>query len=357
MTAESTLRVSSSAELIATLPYLIGFHPADSIVVLGVRGLKIAFAARHDLPEPGVPGAVVRGEAARMAALVAGQGVTATAVIGYGAEALVTPTVLRLTEALERAGLPVIEQLRVADGRYWSFHCLDRGCCPATGRECLPPHSSIAAAATYSGAVALPDRETLVAQLSPVADPAPSGPALARLEESFARGSHEAGGARHLRKAGREAVREAERRYRSGGRLTDEEVAWLGALLAYLPVRDYAWERTGEEDWWTVLWTDILRRVESSYVPAPACLLAFAAWRAGNGSLARVAVERAVAHDPDYPMAALIDEMLRLALHPRVLTGWPQVGRPWRFGLPEPGSALENGRLGRDSRQRRGRAI
>ena len=39
----------------------------------------------------------------------------------------------------------------------------------------------------------------------------------------------------------------------------------------------------------------MLRRVEPAYVPAPACLLAFAAWRAGQGALARVAVDRALA--------------------------------------------------------------
>lgn len=357
MTAENILTVGTPAELIATLPFVIGFHPADSIVIVGVRGKKIVFAARNDLPAPGTPAAQVRADAAEAAAVVAGQGVTGTVVLGYGVPERVTPTVLRVAEALERAGLPVLDQLRVTDGRYWSYHCLDRDCCPDQGWECLPPHSSIAAAATFSGAVALPDREALAAQLASVATPAPSGPALKRLEALTAHGVDFGG---HVRRAGRIAVRQAERRYQAGKTLTDAEVAWLGALIAYLPVRDYAWERTGEADWWTALWADVVRRVEPAYVPAPACLLGFAAWRNGNGPLARVAVERAVAIDPGYSMAGLINEMLNLALPPRALNGWPRIKRPgsaWEIDLPRPGRTLANGRLGPDSRRWRGRAI
>lgn len=378
MTAETTFKVSTPAELIATLPYLIGFHPADSIAVVAVRGRKIVFAARHDLPEPAVPPAVVRAEAARMAALVARQGVTGTTVIGYGDAARVTPTVLRVAEALQRAGLPVLDQLRVTDGRYWSFMCTDAECCPAAGRDCLPADSVIAAEATFSGAVALPDRAALIARLAPVARPAPSEPARERLAELFAReeksgllgrnegpagrsaGEDERSGfERQVRRAGRAAVRAAERCYRDGRQLSDDEVAWLAALLVHLPVRDYAWERTSDAPVWLALWTDALRRVEPAYIPAPACLLAFAAWRAGDGALARVAVDRALAQEPDYSMAGLIDEMLRLALHPQALTDWPDArpAPPWQLDLPQPGRAAVDERLGRKSRRRRGRAI
>jgi hypothetical protein len=386
MTAETTFRVSTPAELIATLPYVIGFHPADSIVVVAVRGQKIVFAARHDLPEPAVPAAVVREEAARMAALVASQGVTGTTVIGYGEAARVTPTVLRVVEALRRAGLPVLDQLRVTAGRYWSYPCTDDDCCPAAGRECLPTDSVIAAEATFAGAVALPDRAALIALIAPDACLAPSGPARQRLAALFAGEAQRVGSERRVRRAGREAVRAAERCYHAGGRLADDEVAWLAALLVHLPVRDYAWERTGDAPSWTALWTDVVRRVEPAYVPAPACLLAFAAWRAGNGALARVAVDRALAQEPAYSMAGLLDEMLRLALHPRLLADWPtaqpgrvdqpQPGRsaveqplpgrsavdqpqPGRSAVeqPQPGRSAVDQRLGRSSRRRRGRAV
>ena len=47
------LTVRSPADLITAVPYLIGFHPTDSVVVVAMRGRRIVFAARADLPEPG----------------------------------------------------------------------------------------------------------------------------------------------------------------------------------------------------------------------------------------------------------------------------------------------------------------
>jgi hypothetical protein len=68
--------------------------------------------------------------------------------------------------------------------------------------------------------------------------------------------------------------------------------------------------------------------VEAPYVPAPACLLAFAAWRSGHGALASVAVDRALARDPAYSMAVLLEDVLRYGLPPAALDGWPAPARP-----------------------------
>jgi hypothetical protein len=54
------------------------------------------------------------------------------------------------------------------------------------------------------------------------------------------------------------------------------------------------------------LWTDLTRMARPGYVPAPASLLAFVAWQSGNGALANVALDRALADDPCYSMARLL---------------------------------------------------
>ncbi|PWR14884.1 DUF4192 domain-containing protein, partial [Micromonospora sicca] len=59
-----------------------------------------------------------------------------------------------------------------------------------------------------------------------------------------------------------------------------------------------------------------------------ASLLAFAAWRSGAGALASVAVDRALAANPTYSLAQLIDRALREGLPPSVLDGWPDQGFP-----------------------------
>ena len=358
------LKVSSPAELISAVPFLIGFHPADSLTVVAMRAHQIAFAVRIDLPELGTPDDEVHAAVLHLASVVTQQEVQAVTIIGYGEAARVTPAVLRLSEAFRRIGLNILDELRVAGGRFWSYLCTDLSCCPAVGQPCDPANSVVAAEATFAGAVALPNREALAAQVAPTTGddreamlaataragirlaalagvgPRPATPSVDGQPGEGRRVDPDISGLRsvrlsvisdeprffrQVRRAGRAAVREAERCYRSGRRLTDDDVAWLGVMLLHLPVRDYAWTRTRKEEWEVALWSDVLRRVEPRYAPAPASLLAFVAWRSGSGALASVAVERALEQQADYSLAVLLHEVLLFGLPPSVLDGWPAI--------------------------------
>jgi Domain of unknown function (DUF4192) len=316
----------------------------------------VIFAGRHDLPAPGGPPA----EAAHMAAVVGHQDAEAAMVVGYGDPAEVTPAVLSAAEALNRAGLDVLDVLRVTDGRFWTYRGEGEHGWPEEGEPCDPEHSAIAAAATFAGQVALPDRAALLAQIGPVtgderaAMTAATARAQARIADLLGPG---ADFERLVRRAGRVAVRDAERRYRSGGRLLDDEVAWLGLLLVDLSVRDYAWERVGCEEWQRALWIDVSRRVDPVYVPAPASLLGFAAWRIGVGSLARAALERALEQDPEYRMAQIIHEAVVLGMSPALLASWPEAPRPdFDAARPDHGTRAER-RGGPDSPGGAGRPV
>lgn len=370
MTVDTKLSVRSPADLVAAVPYLLGFHPVDSLTVVAMRGSRVVFAARHDLPRPDAAEQESRAEALHVATVVARQDVDAATVIGHGPAARVTPAVSRLADALHELRVPVVDVLRVTDGRYWSYLCADPACCPPEGLPCDAASSVVAAEATYAGQVALPDRQSLADVLAPVTGAARDAMAAAtgraqqrrnRLCDSAAGpadpaegcrlapgdaavpvgvgggvdGGVDGGAAEAVRRAvlraGRAAVRAAFRRYRDGGHLTDDEAAWLGVLLTDLPVRDYAWERADGSDWQLALWTDVVRRMEPDFVPAPASLLGFAAWRSGQGALASVAVERARRQDPGYHMAVLLDDVLRYALPPSAVHDWPVPGdRPAR---------------------------
>ena len=353
MTPESTLTVRSSAELIAAVPFLLGFHPDDSLVVVAVRNRRVLFAGRYDLPP--LDGAQ---ELARhLAALIAREGVNGATLIGYGEATRVTPAVLRAAEAVAQTGIAVFDAIRVTDGQFWSYFCDEPGCCPS---PCPPRDSAVAVAATYAGQVALPDRAALVEQIAPVtgaereAMVAATARAQARVADVFGDDPDD-GFTRTLRRAGRTAVRDAERRHRSGRLLTDDEVAWLGVTLVDPMVRDYAWERIGSQEWHLSLWTDVLRRVEPGYVPASAGLLSFAAWRQGLGALARVAADRALAHDPDYPMAQQLDELLNLGLSPAMVAGWPDLECAALDLMATPDDADTGRRGGGDSAGRAGK--
>lgn len=405
------LSLRTPADVIAAVPYLLGFHPADSLVVVALRGKRVVFVARGDLPGPATgpavpsglassgpassgpassgsgplpgpdgagrardsgsaalgplgplgpgaaagPGIVGPGPGSRdpgsgpvgdldtldlddvarhIAAVVGRQSADTATVIGYGPPERVTPAVDAVRTELARAGLRVLDALRVTGSRYWSYLCDDPHCCPPEGKAFDPSTSRVAAAATFAGQVALPDRAALVRLLDPVVGAAREAMRLAtvRADQSLTRllaaAPTEPRRARELRTAGESAVRVAHDRHRRADRLIDDEVAWLSLLLDHIPVRDHAWRRTGPEDWQQSLWGDLVRRAEPGLVAAPASLLAFSAWRAGQGALAAVAIERALSDRPGYSMALLLEDVLRNGVQPSTVEAWPRVRRP-----------------------------
>ncbi len=383
-TEPARLSVRSPADMVAAVPYLLGFHPADSVVVVAVRGRRVVFAARGDLPAPGAdPGPAAR----HLAQVVARQDADAATVVGYGPAARVTGVVDAIGDALTAAGLVVLDALRVTEGRWFSYLCVEPSCCPPEGTPYDPAASQVSAAAVFAGQVALPDRAALAAQVSPLDGPVrlamrratgrarlrlaaltgrpstPSagspagglpadssragaeppvpadgagpegessvpvgGPGSGGKSQVPAGGAGSGGEPRAVRTAGTAAVRAAFRRQRRGERLDDDEMAWLTVLLTHVAVRDHAWSRTDGRDEDISLWTDVLRRAEPDLIAAPGCLLAFAAWRSGHGALAAVALERVLSAHPGYSLAVLLDEALRRGVAPSALDGWPGSG-------------------------------
>jgi len=107
--------------------------------------------------------------------------------------------------------------------------------------------------------------------------------------------------------------------YRGGGRYaTDYQLAWITVALRDLRVRDDAWARMdpAHQDAHRRLWTDVTRRAQPGYVAAPASLLAFVAWQAGDGALANVALDRALADEPGYSMAQLLRQVITAGAPP-----------------------------------------
>jgi hypothetical protein len=303
------LVIRTAQDAIAAVPYLLGFHPSRSLVVIGFEGRdRGTCAIRLDLPAAGAAG--------RVAALLAANGFTRSLLLGYGPAAEVEESARPLREALASAGVPAAEAIRVADGRWWSLTC-SADCCPPEGTPYDISASVLAAQATYAGHVALADRAELVRSVQPL-----GGPARTAMREATARAEK-----RHVARGGRTTEEDLAfvlsllTRVHTGSSPTDDEVARLGFLLTDLRLRDEAWIRIDEEapaaD--IAFWRDIVRRVETPYAPAPASLLAFAAYSAGDGGLANVALERALNADPAYSMAVILREVINAGIPPSQL--------------------------------------
>ena len=322
--------------------------PQASLVVIGIEPPRhrVKVTLRYDLPDP--PGAGVAADvAAHAVAVIGSQRLNALVAVGYGPRMLVDPVADALRGAARAAEIDVADVLRVEGARYWSYLCGDEACCPSAGTPFDPAaHRAVvaAAAADEAGAPAaadeaddaeagagdqvLADRAAVAARVAPLGGTAAESmrQATRRAERHVSqvlakvRKSSRLGAARQMIAAeGLNAVGSMIRTYRSGGRFTtDYQVAWITVALRDLRVRDDAWARMDPRyrDAHRRLWIDVTRRAQPGYVAAPAALLAFVAWQSGDGALANVALDRALADEPRYSMAQLLRQVITAGAPP-----------------------------------------
>ncbi|MEW2356472.1 DUF4192 domain-containing protein [Spirillospora sp. NPDC029432] len=298
------MRIRSIPDAIAAVPYLLGFHPADSMIVIGFGGPHHTCAVRVDLPPLDDPAAHAR-TAGHAAGVLGGGGLHRALVLGYGARHRVEPAFAAIRDTLP---LEIVDAARVADGRWWSLVCDVPDCCPPGGTPYDIASSVVAAEATLAGRVALPGRSELASTVAPLQGPARDSMRRATLQAE-----------RRLRSQDPAALRDEAlallHRLRRAPSPAYEEIAWLGVLLTDLRIRDEAFVRIDLDDPSAdiAFWRTVLRHVEEPYAAAPACLLARAAYAAGDGGLANIALDRA---DPDYSMAILLQAVIAAGIPP-----------------------------------------
>jgi hypothetical protein len=323
-----SLSVGSPAALLAVVPHLLGFVPAKSLVVVGIappRG-RVRAALRFDLPDP--PDAKATATIAEHAvSFLTRQHLTAAVAVGYGPGSLVSPLADALRETAAAASLPLRDVLHADEGRYWSYLCHEPSCCPAEGVPFDVAAHPLSTALASAGGEVLANRTVLAATIAPVTET--SAEAMrretARAERIATRLA--AGSAAAVSETSRNpvvsrglaAVQAAITLYREGGTIElASSFAWLALVLTSLRVRDDAWARMVPEhrEAHLRLWIDLTRRARTGYVAAPASLLAFVAWQGGNGALANVALDRALADDPEYSLAQLLRNTIDAGVPP-----------------------------------------
>ncbi len=303
--------VTGPAQVISLVPWLLGFQPGNAdLVVIGTappRG-RVTLTWRWDLPGPAAQ--VLAAQARRAVAALAVQGCTRVVAVGFGPGRLVAPAIALIRQAVTAAGLEIGDLLRAHGGRYWSYLCTSPKCCPPEGTPYDPDTSAVTAA--YQAAGAPPpqaSRDAVAATIAPAtgAEAASMCQAMERAALRARRLDQRA--ARHGRKArqpplvisGIRAVTAAVKAYRDGVVVTGyNQLAWLTATLGTPEVRDAAWLRMdpAHRAAHQRLWTTLTRLAPPGHVAAPAALLALTAWQDGNGALANLALDRALADNP-----------------------------------------------------------
>jgi hypothetical protein len=320
----ASVRVTSNEMLLSVVPTILGFHPEASAVILGTKPPSgtVGVTVRYSLDDPAFPGLAARAVADTLE-LLAGQGYGHAVAVGYGPDELIAPFMKLLQERAADNGIQLTRLLRAQDGRYWDCLCTDPACCPPEGTAYDLDPDLMAAARLVPGVPrVLPSREALAALVAPAGGPAAHAMRRAtrraeeRADELFkqAPASADAVTRRYpVALAGIEVARKIITSYRQGKPVVSyRDAARLLVSLRDQWVRDDAWSRMepGHREAHLRLWLDLTRLARHGYAAAPAWLLAFVAWQSGNGALANVALDRALADDPAYPMARLLSQAI-----------------------------------------------
>ncbi|MGV9452363.1 DUF4192 domain-containing protein [Streptomyces sp. NPDC003635] len=352
---ERQVTLRTPAELADALPYLLGYRPEDSIVLVALhdRDGRGRFGGRARLGIPTSPDDWP--SAARQLAhgLVTGserRGARPEQIVAYvcqepapgesGREVMerLRPLAQKLRTECGHLDVPVIEALCVSEGRFWSYCCADDDCCPAHGTPMgLPGTSVLAAAATYAGLQVRGTLRELRARMFPWESSAALEQEIALDTVSMALvprilddASRAEVAAETLELAGQVRERLAGASPVSGtltadlrddGLLTHDEAARIILGLQDRGTRDRAaeWMEGDEAGPALRLWRALARRCVGpygEYAAAPLTLAGWVAWSTGDELEAREALAMALGADPDYLFARLLHQACNEGLDP-----------------------------------------
>lgn len=317
-------------DLLAVVPFAIGFHPEDSVVLLafGPRTPGRAtregetFHARVDLPHADEQ----RQEVARLL-----REVVHRHRVGMVGLVLYTDDVAaallfadRLVPDLIADGVAVVDVIRVADGRYYPVEEPDH---PGTPFD-LSAHP-FTAQQVLSGRVVHENREALMASLvgSDDEDAAEVEVAANAVVDELLAAGHARRDLGTLVAAEARWVQQQIRDYlRSPGPLSATLAGRLVVLVAFDALREVAWAEMTRSDapGHVELWRDLTRRAPADLRGGVGGLLAFASWLAGDGALACCALERCFGADPDDSLAQHVTALIESATPPSVWSPIPE---------------------------------
>lgn len=291
------LHLTDPADVMSAIPFLLGFHPEESLVVLVLARMRLVVTARVDIGQDPT-------QIGRQLSAVAGRhgGDTAVAV-GYSVDPAYAG---RVVEALVHALQPLeVAAALVADGRrWWQPRCSDT-CLIDDGTPYDLDVTEVARRAALAGMPALPSRAALADSVA-----GPPEEERAALAGIFREASAVISDLTIDERATWMSLLVEEHCVHQRA-LTTRRCADLAVLAGDVSVRDVAAERIRAEDAaiHVDLWRQVVGHTIAPFEPAPLCLLALAGWVVGNGALQVVCMERAEVIDPGYSLLKVLDEI------------------------------------------------
>jgi len=315
--------------IVSSIPFVIGFTPIDSLVVMWLDGACLRLTMRVDLPPADVApddyaDAVMRHRGSSDEVILAVVLDPSSASRDAHGELVAQGLITALLDRLRQTDCQVRDALLQVDDRWWSYLCPEPECCSPSG---TPLDSGIAeevaARFALAGVARLPDRGAVVAICA--ADPARQALVGRQLR------------AAHRRCATRISAAEDPRREFEAWR--DDSIAEV--LAALTSTTGTPPGREGEVLWAlcdvrvrdTVLWeiagsldhdahrafesaAALLRAAPGGAIAPIGAVTGLLAWLIGDGVRAVAALDRVNDEDPDYALAELLHRSITAGLSP-----------------------------------------
>jgi hypothetical protein len=321
--------LTSPHDLLAAIPFLIGYHPENSLVLVALKDDNVGMAMRVDMPTDIAPESYDL-----LASHFQREAADAALIVAYvDSETDPEPVLINTSAALLRAGISIKESLIVSDGRYRSMLCHDSECCSPLGSPIPDIDSSRIAAEHVIAGHPMP-----FANVSGLVQSIAALPSA--MEESWQSEvrtfwiESDSENLIDLQRDGATAVIDLAGEYVQGRGAEDRElVARVIGRISDIQVRDYALGSHNEEtaDAYWQMWRELLLIAPRGFVAPIASIFAALAYERGEGALAHKALDRALADDERYSLALLLRRVftagwppqsfsaMRAQLHPKVV--------------------------------------
>ena len=322
----SRVTLDGPSTLPIVIPHLLGFHPTDSLIVIGLDAAKstVRITCRVDLPTKAdwsndwspLIHALTRSKCVGALVVVypsAGESLTELPAVGV---------VRSVVADLNNAGFMVRDALAISGLKYKSYWCVDEGCCPDEGNEPSADHVlSLSAALVLEGSAPRASRADLMNALAP-----------RELDDSLREEVISRRGGVEMRLPSgpdARALAVVEVLHSDDpilGSTLIRLIVFLAAVCADIVSRDlFLFYLTRSPDVHslsrarTVL-GEVVRCYDGRERAAAAACLAVCSWVLGDGASARIAVEVAEDTDPSCRLAALVGVALDNAEPPAIWT-------------------------------------
>ncbi len=328
MTTHTATELNSPHDLLAAVPFMVGYHPQDSLVAMALRDDKVVMAMRVDFPDS----ESIEGISKTIAAHLLREKASEAIIVGYlpttvgGSDPL-----LVVREIISGYSIMVKECIEVRNGRFRSSLCADLDCCPPEGNPVPELSDSRVTAEQVAAGNPLPFLDLDEMKRSIAANPIDKE--LLKAIKAVTEIDYESDEVNAYQREGADAINQLALTFIQVGVVLDKElIALVLVRLHDLQVRDYAMGFTGQgsDDQLWDMWRWLLRVAPKGYVAPVAVIFATASYERGDGALAQRALDRAFEDSPKYQMAKLLRRtfaagwppsaftQMRADLHPKI---------------------------------------